>query len=114
MGRVQDITVREGEVTTFNLYLVDDNGAVDLTSADHVSLVLIPNNGAGTRTEYSSTGAKVDYDADANGRVYWIPADGDVTKANSPYVGYVLVYDTATTMRAFPNSRDALIKVLVK
>lgn len=116
MTRLKDFTVREGVTTKKTFFVYSEAGVVNLTGVDHISFVIVPNNGAGTAAEYASSGGspKTAIESATTGEVSWTPADGDMTRANSPYKCHWRVYTDATNYDSYPENEDMIMTVLVK
>lgn len=102
---------REGSTDYIVIDLLDDNEAYDISTADHVELVLKPATGAAVTFSSDDSPAKLYITDAANGEIELRPASTDFEAEKGPYTGYVKVYISSTRWASFPNHDEIIVDV---
>lgn len=106
--------VREGTTTRIVFQLLAGGDAIDLGGVDHVELHMKDKKGKTYRYSSSDVSPKVLITDAANGKVGFDPIATSppiFTQIRSPYRGYWLVYDTATTYYSVPEDSEFKLEV---
>lgn len=108
-----DIYVRDRQRDYINCTLLSSGSAIDLSSYNHVSLVIKDNRGS--VTEYSSAdGSPIIYISDAsNGIMQLRPSANLLLSTRSPYFCFWKGYIDATRWYAIPDS-EPYFRILVQ
>lgn len=104
---------REGSTQYIVFNLQEDKAALNLTSADHVVLLLKSN--AGKFTSFSTAGGspKLHITNAAGGVVELRPAGTEFLHDLEPYDGYFKVYEDATIWFPVPNDPEKEVTIRV-
>ncbi len=109
---ITDIHIKSGFRDYLNLEMLSSGSAIDLSSYDHVSLLVRDNRGS--VTEYSSAdGSPIIYiSAPTSGTMQIRPAATTFISARSPYLCIWKLFVTSIREVSVP-SEDAYFRVLV-
>ncbi|MDO8618396.1 MAG: hypothetical protein Q7R49_00460 [Candidatus Daviesbacteria bacterium] len=109
---ITDVHIKSGFRDYLNMTMLSSNSAIDLSSYDHVSLLVRDNRGS--VTEYSSAdGSPIIYIYDSsNGILQVRPSTTTFISARSPYLCMWKLFVTSTREVSVP-SEDAYFRVLV-
>lgn len=102
---------REGSTDYIVIDLLDDNEPYDISTADHVVLVLKPATGTAVEFSSADVSPKLYITDGANGEIELRPASTDFDAEAGPYKGYVKVYISGTRWASFPNHDEIIIDV---
>jgi len=103
--------VREGTTARIVFQLLAGGDPIDLSSVDHVELHMKDRKGKTYRYSSSDVSPKVLITAATTGKVGFDPPTGDFIHIRTPYRGYWLVYETASTYYGVPENDEFKIEV---
>jgi len=106
------LSIRQSATDYLQFQLISSGLAINLSTVDHVEMNLKDNLGNITTFTSSGGSPKLFITDTVNGIIELRPAATDFYAIKSPYLSYILIYETASRWYAVPE--DTEMKIIVR
>lgn len=106
------IRVAEGSNDDITFVVTNEQGVYDLSTVDHVVLVLIDRYGTTVQFSTSDQNPKLVITGAPQGRISFTPEQTTFSREKSPYKAFLWIYTTPSARVRVPNDREWIFEAV--